>query len=64
MLRTSPRSRTNSQRRYALNGVRRTNADRVPLRAATMAHWPHIANAPLGIMEFTVFGKAVEGAKP
>jgi xylan 1,4-beta-xylosidase len=25
--------------------------------------WPHIGNSPLGIMEFTVFGKAVETAK-
>jgi len=26
----------------------------------TITGWPHIANAPLGITEFTVFGKAVE----
>lgn len=30
----------------------------------TMTDWPHIANAPLGITEFTVFGKAVENTKP
>jgi xylan 1,4-beta-xylosidase len=26
----------------------------------TITNWPHIANAPLGITEFTVFGNAVE----
>ena len=26
----------------------------------TITDWPHIANAPLGITEFTVFGKALE----
>jgi len=26
----------------------------------TITDWPHIANSPLGIMEFTVFGRAVE----
>jgi hypothetical protein len=26
----------------------------------TVTDWPHIANAPLGITEFTVFGKALE----
>lgn len=26
----------------------------------TITDWPHMANAPLGIMEFTVFGKSME----
>jgi hypothetical protein len=29
----------------------------------TIADWPHISNMPLGIMEFTVFGRAVEISK-
>ena len=29
----------------------------------TVTAWPHIANSPLGIMEFTVFGKAAETSK-
>jgi hypothetical protein len=29
----------------------------------TITDWPHIANSPLGITEFSVFGKAVEVAK-
>jgi xylan 1,4-beta-xylosidase len=27
----------------------------------TMTGWPHMANSPLGIMEFTVFGTPIEG---
>jgi len=30
----------------------------------TVTDWPHIVNSPLGIMEFTVFGTAVETPKP
>jgi xylan 1,4-beta-xylosidase len=30
----------------------------------TITDWPHISNMPLGIMEFTVFGKALETTKP
>jgi xylan 1,4-beta-xylosidase len=30
----------------------------------TITDWPHIGNSPLGITEFTVFGKALETAKP
>ena len=26
----------------------------------TITDWPHIANSPLGITEFTVFGKPLE----
>jgi len=29
----------------------------------TITDWPHIGNSPLGITEFTVFGKAAGGAK-
>jgi hypothetical protein len=29
----------------------------------TITDWPHISNSPLGIMEFTVFGKALEPSK-
>jgi hypothetical protein len=35
-----------------------------PLRIVSFTDWPHISSAPLGIAEFTVFGKAVETAKP
>ncbi len=30
----------------------------------TITDWPRIGNAPLGIMEFTVFGKAVQIPNP
>jgi hypothetical protein len=30
----------------------------------TITDWPHMAELPLGIMEFTVFGKAAESRKP
>jgi xylan 1,4-beta-xylosidase len=30
----------------------------------TITDWPHIGNFPLGIMEFTVFGKAVQTPNP
>jgi xylan 1,4-beta-xylosidase len=30
----------------------------------TITDWPHIGNSPLGIMEFTVFGKAVQTPNP
>jgi xylan 1,4-beta-xylosidase len=30
----------------------------------TVTDWPHIVNSPLGIMEFTVFGTALETPKP
>lgn len=29
----------------------------------TITEWPHVANVPLGVLEFTVFGKAVEASK-
>jgi len=29
----------------------------------TITDWPHIANVPLGVLEFTVFGKGVETPK-
>jgi hypothetical protein len=29
----------------------------------TITDWPHVGSSPLGITEFTVFGKAVENAK-
>ena len=29
----------------------------------TLTGWPRIGNSPLGIMEFTVFGKPVEQSK-
>jgi xylan 1,4-beta-xylosidase len=29
----------------------------------TLTGWPRVGNAPLGVMEFTVFGKPVEGAR-
>jgi hypothetical protein len=30
----------------------------------TITDWPHIGTTPLGITEFTVFGKSVEAEKP
>jgi len=30
----------------------------------TITDWPHISTSPLGVTEFTVFGRAVEKAKP
>ena len=29
----------------------------------TITDWPHLAGAPLGVLEFTVFGNAVASAK-
>jgi hypothetical protein len=47
------------------NRTRYTEFDELPPRQCryvrlTITDWPHIAGAPLGITEFTVFGKAAE----
>jgi xylan 1,4-beta-xylosidase len=50
------------------NVTRYTEFDEIPPTECRyvrliIADWPHIANSPLGIMEFTVFGQAVEQKK-
>ncbi len=50
------------------NVTRYTEFDELPPTVCrfvrlTITDWPHVGATPLGILEFTVFGKAVENAK-